>query len=54
MINNFEQWVDFMYGDPIIIKVKSVRGKLHEYFPMTLNYTTKGEVKFDMLKYVKT
>ena len=34
-----------MYGYPDIGKVKSVIGKSHEYLFMTLDYTTKGEVK---------
>ena len=42
-----------MYGDSNIGKIKSVRGKVHEYFPITLDYTTKVEVKTDMRKYVK-
>ena len=42
-----------MYRDPNIGKVKSVRGKFHEYLFMNLYYTTKGEVKIDMWKYVK-
>ena len=37
-----------MYGDPNIGKIKSVIGKVHEYFFMTLDYTTKVEVKIDM------
>ena len=37
-----------MYGDPNIGNVKSVRGKVHEYFSMTLDYTTKGEVRTDI------
>ena len=36
-----------------ILKVKSVRVKVHECFSMTLDYTKKGEVKIDMRKYVK-
>ena len=43
-----------MYGDPNIGNFKSVRGKFHEYFSMALDYTTKGGVEIDMLKYVKT
>ena len=53
VVDNFEQWIEFMYGDPNIGKVKSVRVKVHEYFSMTLDYSTKGEVKIDMRKYVK-
>ena len=48
VVDNFEQWVDFMYVDPNIGNVKSVRGKVHEYFSKTLDYTTKGEVNIDM------
>ena len=43
-----------MYGDPNIGMVKLVREKVHKYLFMTLDYTTKGEVKIDMRKYVKT
>ena len=42
-----------MYGYPNIGKVKSVRGKFHEYFSMNLDYTTKVEVKIGMRKYVE-
>ena len=53
MVYKFEQWIEFMYRDPNIGKVKSVRGKFHEYLFMNLYYTKKGEVKIDMWKYVK-
>ena len=36
-----------MYEDPSIVKIKSLRRKVHEYFFMTLDYTKKGEVKID-------
>ena len=42
-----------MYVDPDIGKFKSVRRKVCEYFSMALDYTTRGEVKMDMRKYVK-
>ena len=29
MVDNFEQWIEFMYGDPKIGKVKSVRVKVY-------------------------
>ena len=38
--------VFLMYGDPNIVKVKSVKGKFHEYLFVTLDYTTKGEVNW--------
>ena len=30
-----------------------MRGKVHEYFPLTLDCTTRGVVKIDMKNYVK-
>ena len=42
VVDNFEKWICVMYGEPNIVKVKSVRKTFHEYFPMTLDYTTKG------------
>ena len=53
VVDNFEQWIYFMYIYPRVGKVKLVRGKFHEYFSVPLDYTTKGEVKIDMRKYVK-
>ena len=53
MVENFEQWVEFMYVDSNIGKVKSLIGKVHEYLYIPLDYTKKGEVKIDMRKYVK-
>ena len=42
-----------MYEDTKSVNVKSVRGKVHEYLSMALDYIAKGEVKIDMRKYVK-
>ena len=53
VVDQFEQWVDFMYGDPKIGKIKVVRGKVHEYLAKTLDYTIKGEVKGEMKQYVQ-
>ena len=53
VVDQFEQWVDFMYGDPKIGKIKAVRGKVHEYLAMTLDYTKRGEVKIEMKQYVQ-
>ena len=44
VVYNSVQWVDFMYVDPNIGKFHSVRGKIHEYLSMTLDFTKKGEV----------
>ena len=53
VVYNFKQQIEFMYQDSNIGKVKLLRGKFYEYFPMTLYYTTKEEIIFDMRKYVK-
>ena len=45
LVDNFEQWIEFMYGYPNTRRVKLLRVKFHEYFPMALYYTTKEEVK---------
>ena len=51
--DDFHQWLEKMYGDPKIGKVKSSRGKIHDYLAMTLDYTTPGVLKVDMTDYVK-
>lgn len=53
IVDQFEQWVDFMYGDPKIGKVKSTKGRVHDYLGMVLDYSSQGEVKIDMRYYVK-
>ena len=53
MVDNFEQCIDFIFGDPDIGKVKSVSGKVCESLSVPWDYTTKGEVKIDMRNYVK-
>ena len=37
VVDNIEQWIEFMYGDPNIGMVKPVRGKVHEYLSTTLD-----------------
>eukprot|EP00957_Ditylum_brightwellii_P135686 10347663-Ditylum_brightwellii.AAC.1 len=34
-------------------KMKTARGKVHEYLGMTLDYRKKGKVKVGMVKYIK-
>jgi hypothetical protein len=41
------------YGDPNIGQVKAVRGKLHDYLAMNLDYQIPGVVKVNMVNYVK-
>ena len=41
MVDNFEQWIYFMYLYLNISNVKSVRGEVHEYISIHLDYTKK-------------
>ena len=51
--DQFIKWVEKEYGDPEIGEVKAIRGKKHDYLGMILDYSSKGEVKIDMTRYVK-
>ena len=52
--DKFHNWLEMKYGDDEIGKVKSTRGKRHDYLGMTLDYTTPGKVKIDMKNMSKT
>ena len=47
------KWLEDKYGRKEH-PVKFVRGPRHDYLGMTLDYSVKGEVKIDMVKYVKS
>ena len=49
--DSFIEWLNKEYGQ--LGDVKSSRGAIHEYLGMTLDYAIKGEVKVDMVDYVK-
>ena len=49
--DSFIEWLNKECGQ--IGDVKSLRGAIHEYLGMTLDYTIKDEVKVDMVDYVK-
>ena len=51
-VDNFIQWVDYMYGDPDK-PIRVSRGKRHDYLAMILDYTEPGKVKIDMRYYMK-
>ena len=51
--DEFIKWVDALYGDDEIGRVKAVRGKKHDHLGMILDYSEKGKVKIDMRYYVK-
>ena len=48
--DQFIQWLNDTYG--AISEVKAVRGKIHDYLGMTLDYSTPGQVSVDMSDYV--
>ena len=47
----FLKWLIHKYGEHG--KVKSTRGKVHEFLGMTLDFRTKGKMIVDMTKYMK-
>ena len=49
--DSFIAWLDKEYGQ--VNPVKALRGKKHDYFSMTLDYTEKGKVKIDMMDYTE-
>jgi len=51
VVDSFIDWIKFMYED--VTKVKASRGKIHDYLGMELDYSTKGEVKIRMQRYVE-
>ena len=51
--DEFIKWVDELYGDDEIGRVKAVRGKKHDYIGMILDYSVPGQVTIDMKYYVE-
>ena len=49
--DDFYEWLQEEFGQ--IKKITGTRGKRHVYLGMTLDYSTPGEVKIDMVDYVK-
>ena len=49
--DDFQQWLQKEYGQ--VKEITATRGKRHVYLGMTLDYSTPGEVKVDMIDYVK-
>jgi hypothetical protein len=48
--DEFEKWLNKMYGTHG--KVKSTRGKVHDYLGMTFDYSQDGKVVIDMSDYI--
>jgi hypothetical protein len=51
--NNFLAWLKNKYANNKIREIKAVCGKKHNYLAMTLDFTTPGVLKIDMILYVK-
>ena len=49
--DDFKKWLNERYG--LISEVKSMRGKIHNYLRMMLDYTVKGQVSLGMIDYIK-
>ena len=51
--DGFLEWLKKTYGDEEIGKVKAVRGPIHDYLGMTLDFTKSRVLKLDMSKYIQ-
>jgi hypothetical protein len=51
--DNFEQWCEKTPGSDDLGHVKVVRGKIHDYLGMILDFTDNGAMKVDMVYYIK-
>jgi hypothetical protein len=52
--DKFLEWLSEMYGDPKVAPVKAVRGKVHDYLAMKLDFTEKGKLIVNMSDYIKS
>ena len=50
IVDSFIDWIKLKYED--VTKVKATRGKVHDYLGIELDYSTKGQVRFNMKRYV--
>jgi hypothetical protein len=50
--DDFEAWCEKMYGSDTVGHVKVVRGKVHDYLAMILDFTDSGAMKVDMRYYI--
>lgn len=51
--DNFHDWLNEKYGNESIGIVKAIRGKLHKYLGMTLDYSENEVLQIDMQEYVE-
>ena len=51
--DKFAKWCNATYGSEDLGNVKVVRGKVHDYLAMIMDYTQDGALKIDMKYYIK-
>jgi hypothetical protein len=50
--DKFLAWLKTKYASDNIRELKAVRGKIHNYLAMTLDFKTPGVLKVDMTQYI--
>jgi hypothetical protein len=51
--DNFHDWLNKIYGNKKIGTVKAVRGKVHKYLGMTLDYSENKVIRVHMKSYIE-
>jgi hypothetical protein len=51
--DKFAEWCEATYGSDDLGHVKVVRGKIHDYLAMIMDYTQEGALKVDMRYYIE-
>jgi hypothetical protein len=51
--DNFLAWLKTKYANDKIGEINAACGKKHNYLAMTLNFTTPGVLKINIMSYVK-
>jgi hypothetical protein len=51
--DEFAEWCEKTYGSDELGHVKVVRGKVHDYVAMIMDFTQEGALKIDMRYYIK-
>ena len=49
----FTEWCEENYGSDDLDHVKVVRGKIHDYLVMIMDFTQEGALKIDMKYHIK-
>jgi hypothetical protein len=51
--DEFAEWCKATYGSDNLGHVKVVRGKIHDYLAMIMDFTQEGALKIDIKYYIK-